>query len=111
MRTRGLKDDTTCIVVDIIPPDNSAQSSPLPKKQSVLKSLLFRKKSPSSNKLSKRLSAIGFVEELFEDGSAMLAERYVFPFWGFFYHTMFVLVKRDIISDELGQRRSICSII
>ncbi|KAA0034574.1 putative protein phosphatase 2C 15 [Cucumis melo var. makuwa] len=75
LRTRGLKDDTTCIVVDIIPPDNSAQSSPLPKKQSVLKSLLFRKKSPSSNKLSKRLSAIGFVEELFEDGSAMLAER------------------------------------
>lgn len=75
LRTRGLKDDTTCIVVDIIPPDNSAQSSPLPKKQSVLKSLLFRKKSHSSNKLSKRLSAIGFVEELFEDGSAMLAER------------------------------------
>ncbi|XP_022150568.1 probable protein phosphatase 2C 15 [Momordica charantia] len=75
LRTRGLKDDTTCIVVDIIPPDNSAQSSPPPKKQSVLKSLLFRKKSHSSNKLSKRLSAIGLVEELFEDGSAMLAER------------------------------------
>lgn len=75
LRTRGLKDDTTCIVVDIIPPDNSALSSPPPKKQSVLKSLLFRKKSHSSNKLSKRLSAIGLVEELFEDGSAMLAER------------------------------------
>ncbi|XP_022945801.1 probable protein phosphatase 2C 15 [Cucurbita moschata] len=75
LRTRGLKDDTTCIVVDIIPPDNSAQSSPPPKKQSVLKSLLFRKKSHSSNKLSKKLSAIGLVEELFEDGSAMLADR------------------------------------
>ena len=74
-----MKDDTTCIVVDIIPPDNSAQSSPPPKKQSVLKSLLFRKKSHSSNKLSKKLSAIGLVEELFEDGSAMLADRFVFP--------------------------------
>ncbi|XP_023553986.1 probable protein phosphatase 2C 15 [Cucurbita pepo subsp. pepo] len=75
LRTRGLKDDTTCIVVDILPPDNSLQSSSPQKKQSVLKSLLFRKKSHSSNKLSKSLSAVGFVEELFEDGSAMLAER------------------------------------
>ncbi|XP_022979053.1 probable protein phosphatase 2C 15 isoform X2 [Cucurbita maxima] len=75
LRTRGLKDDTTCIVVDIVPPDNSLQSSSPQKKQSVLKSLLFRKKSHSSNKLSKSLSAVGFVEELFEDGSAMLAER------------------------------------
>ncbi|GLU04709.1 hypothetical protein SLE2022_218450 [Rubroshorea leprosula] len=73
LRTRGLKDDTTCIVVDIIAPDNSEKPSPV-KKQNVLKSLLFRRKS-SSNKLSKKLSAVGIVEELFEEGSAMLAER------------------------------------
>ncbi|KAG7032066.1 putative protein phosphatase 2C 15, partial [Cucurbita argyrosperma subsp. argyrosperma] len=60
LRTRGLKDDTTCIVVDIVPPDNSLQSSSPQKKQSVLKSLLFRKKSHSSNKLSKSL--LGTVE-------------------------------------------------
>ncbi|KAB5538176.1 hypothetical protein DKX38_015709 [Salix brachista] len=75
-RTRGLKDDTTCLVVDIIPPDNSIPLSTPPKKQNKLRALLFRKKShDSASKLSKKLSAIGIVEELFEEGSAMLAER------------------------------------
>ncbi|XP_015877834.1 probable protein phosphatase 2C 15 [Ziziphus jujuba] len=76
LRTRGLKDDTTCIVVDIIPPDTTVQPSTPPKKQNKLRALLFRKKScASANKLSKKLSAVGIVEELFEEGSAMLAER------------------------------------
>lgn len=39
---------------------------------------MFRKKSrDSAHKLSKKLSAVGIVEELFEEGSAMLAERLV----------------------------------
>uniref|UniRef100_A0A5B6ZHS5 protein-serine/threonine phosphatase n=1 Tax=Davidia involucrata TaxID=16924 RepID=A0A5B6ZHS5_DAVIN len=76
LRTTGLKDDTTCIVVDIIPPDNSVQPSPPPKKQNKFRALLFRKRSrDSAGKLSKKLSAVGIVEELFEEGSAMLAER------------------------------------
>ncbi|EEF35382.1 probable protein phosphatase 2C 15 [Ricinus communis] len=76
LRTRGLKDDTTCIVVDIIPPENSVQPLTPPKKQNKLRALLFRKKSrDAANKLSKKLSAVGIVEELFEEGSAMLAER------------------------------------
>ncbi|XP_061987101.1 probable protein phosphatase 2C 15 isoform X2 [Populus nigra] len=76
LRTRGLKDDTTCIVVDIIPPDNSIRPPTPPKKHNMLRALLFRKKChDSSSKLSKKLSAIGTVEELFEEGSAMLAER------------------------------------
>ncbi|KAH8496139.1 hypothetical protein H0E87_019065 [Populus deltoides] len=76
LRTRGLKDDTTCVVVDIIPPDNSIPPSTPPKKQNKLRALLFRMKSHfSASKLSKKLSAIGIVEELFEEGSAMLAER------------------------------------
>ncbi|KAG8652224.1 probable protein phosphatase 2C 15 isoform X1 [Manihot esculenta] len=76
LRKRGLKDDTTCIVVDVIPPDNSSQPSTPPKKQNKLKAFLFRKKPhDSANKLSKKLSAVGIVEELFEEGSAMLAER------------------------------------
>lgn len=76
LRTRGLKDDTTCIVVDIIPPDNSIQPLPSAKKQNKLRALFFRKKSfDSANKLSKKLSAVGTVEEIFEEGSAMLAER------------------------------------
>ncbi|KAK1374607.1 PPM-type phosphatase domain-containing protein [Heracleum sosnowskyi] len=76
LRTRGLKDDTTCIVVDVIPPDNSAPPSPPPKKQNRFRALLFRKRShDSASKLSRKLSAVGIVEELFEEGSAMLAER------------------------------------
>lgn len=72
-----MKDDTTCIVVDIIPPDNSVQPS-TPKKQNRLRALFSMKRSHSSaNKLSKKLSAVGIVEELFEEGSAMLAERSV----------------------------------
>ncbi|KAL1213825.1 putative protein phosphatase 2C 15 [Cardamine amara subsp. amara] len=34
-----------------------------------------KKKSNSSNKLSKKLSTVGIVEEVFEEGSAMPAER------------------------------------
>lgn len=76
LRSRGLKDDTTCIVVDIIPPDNSEPPPPPPKKQSMLRSLIFRKRSrDSANKLAKKLSAVDIVEELFEEGSAILAER------------------------------------
>ncbi|KAE8672978.1 putative protein phosphatase 2C 3 [Hibiscus syriacus] len=76
LRSRGLKDDTTCIVVDIIPPENPPPPSPLPKKPNKLRAFLFRSKShDSANKLAKKLSAVGTVEELFEEGSAMLAER------------------------------------
>ncbi|KAK6931534.1 PPM-type phosphatase-like domain [Dillenia turbinata] len=76
LKTWGLKDDTTCIVVDIIPPDDLSTPPPPPKKQSKLRALLFRKRShDSATKLSKKLSAVGIVEELFEEGSAMLAER------------------------------------
>ena len=87
LRTRGLKDDTTCVVVDIIPPDNSISLSTPPKKQNKLRALLFRKKShDSASKLSKKLSAMGIVEELFEEGSAMLAERLVLSFLDAFFH-------------------------
>lgn len=76
LRSRGLKDDTTCIVVDIIPPDHSAPISLPPKKQNKIRSFIFRKRSRDSmNKLANKLSALGIAEELFEDGSAMLDER------------------------------------
>ncbi|KAJ4781032.1 Phosphatase 2C family protein [Rhynchospora pubera] len=77
LRTRGLKDDTTCIVVDIIPPDRSVKPPQLPpKKMNKFKSFILGKKSKEpANKLAKKLSSVGTVEELFEEGSAMLAER------------------------------------
>ncbi|KAI4385919.1 hypothetical protein MLD38_003906 [Melastoma candidum] len=73
LRMRGLRDDTTCIVVDIIPPDNLVTPSTPPKKHDKLRALLYRcNPRGSSSKSSKKLSA---VEELFEEGSAMLAKR------------------------------------
>ena len=45
----------------------------------MLRSLLFGKKDQNFiNKSTNKLSAVGVVEELFEEGSAMLAERYIF---------------------------------
>ncbi|KAI6692373.1 hypothetical protein NL676_020083 [Syzygium grande] len=75
LRSRGLKDDTTCVVVDIIPSDIPIIPPPPKKKQSFLSSFLSGKKSQSANKATSKLSAVGAVEELFEEGSAVLAER------------------------------------
>ncbi|XP_021900435.1 probable protein phosphatase 2C 5 [Carica papaya] len=76
LRSRGLKDDTTCLVVDIIPSENPVLPLTPMKKKNVLSSLLFGKKyQNSTRKAANKLSAIGVVEELFEEGSAVLAER------------------------------------
>lgn len=76
LRSRGLKDDTTCLVVDIIPCDRPVLPPTPRKKQNVLSSLLFGKKAQNfMNKSTNKLSSVGVVEELFEEGSAMLAER------------------------------------
>lgn len=74
LRSRGLKDDTTCLVVDIIPYDHPILPPTPRKKQNLLTSFLFGRR--SQNARSNKLSAVGVVEELFEEGSAMLAERY-----------------------------------
>ena len=78
MRSRGLKDDTTCLVVDIIPSDQPVLPPTPRKKQNVLSSFLFGNISQNfTNKTTNKLSAVGVVEELFEEGSAMLAERFI----------------------------------
>ncbi|CAN4111018.1 unnamed protein product [Withania somnifera] len=73
LRSRGLKDDTTCLVVDIIPYDHPILPPTPRKKQNLLTSFLFGRR--SQNARSNKLSAVGVVEELFEEGSAILAER------------------------------------
>ncbi|KAL2514905.1 putative protein phosphatase 2C 5 [Forsythia ovata] len=76
LRSRGLKDDTTCLVVDIIPHDHLILPQTPKKKQNLLNPLLiFGKLSQNSTKAANKPSAVGVVEELFEEGSAMLAER------------------------------------
>ncbi|WOL10301.1 putative protein phosphatase 2C 33 [Canna indica] len=75
LRTSGLKDDTTCLVVDIIPSVHTlVQPSPI-KQQNKFRSLLFGKKSQNGAGKPNKLSSVGAVEELFEQGSAMLEER------------------------------------
>ncbi|CAM8911598.1 unnamed protein product [Rhodiola kirilowii] len=76
LRSRGLKDDTTCLVVDIMPSDYPALPPPPRRKKNKLTSLIFGKKLRNSlHKSNNKLSSVGAVEELFEEGSAMLAER------------------------------------
>ena len=74
---RGLRDDTTCLVIDIMPPENSTQVPyPLPvKKKNKFKTWLFGWRSKGSAVVANKPGAPGSVQELFEEGSAMLAER------------------------------------
>lgn len=74
---KGLRDDTTCIVIDISPPEKPSAPAPAPKKQmkGVLKSMFRRKTSESSSQIDKEYVQPDVVEELFEEGSAMLSER------------------------------------
>lgn len=75
---KGLRDDTTCIVVDILPLEKTSPPIAPPKKQGmgVFKNM-FRKKSSESSchQSDEDYAELDILEELFEDGSAMLAER------------------------------------
>jgi serine/threonine protein phosphatase PrpC len=76
LRTKGLKDDTTCVVVDIVPSGHLSLAPAPMKKQNPFTSFLSRKNHmDTNNKNGNKLSAVGVVEELFEEGSAVLADR------------------------------------
>ncbi|KAL3505187.1 hypothetical protein ACH5RR_035028 [Cinchona calisaya] len=77
LEVKGLRDDTTCIVVDIQPPEKPTPPLPPPKKQGkgVFKSMFRKKPSESSSHTEKEFSEPDVVEELFEEGSASLSER------------------------------------
>ncbi|KAL3634227.1 hypothetical protein CASFOL_021281 [Castilleja foliolosa] len=75
---KGLRDDTTCIVVDLQPPEKPDSQKPPPKKQGkgVFKSMFRKKKSGSSSQVDKEeYCEPDLVEEMFEEGSASLSER------------------------------------
>ncbi|XP_020080118.1 probable protein phosphatase 2C 12 [Ananas comosus] len=75
LKAKGLHDDITCIVVDILPPEKLSPPLKKPGKGS-LKSLFRRKSCESfSEPLDRGCSEPDVVEEIFEDGSAVLAER------------------------------------
>jgi hypothetical protein len=86
LRTSGLKDDTTCLVVDVITTVRNVTagtelSMPSPKKSQKLKALFFGKKlhtMSDEGKAGRSSRSVGSIEELFEEGSAMLEERQEF---------------------------------
>ncbi|KAK6938699.1 PPM-type phosphatase-like domain [Dillenia turbinata] len=77
VQQKGLRDDTTCIVIDIVPPEKNNPPPAPPKKQgkALIKSMFRRKSSESSSHAEKDYCEPDVVEELFEEGSAMLSER------------------------------------
>ncbi|CAN6480198.1 unnamed protein product [Victoria cruziana] len=76
VKVKGLRDDTTCIVIDILPPEKPPALPP-PKKQGkgVFKSMFRKKSSESSSHSDKEYCEPDVVEEIYEEGSANLAER------------------------------------
>ncbi|EPS63832.1 hypothetical protein M569_10947 [Genlisea aurea] len=81
VQVKGLRDDTTCIVVDVLPHEKpNPPKPPPPKKQGkgVFKSMFRKKSSESSSHADGRedeYSEPDLVEQLFEEGSASLSER------------------------------------
>ncbi|KAL1315655.1 hypothetical protein HN51_042380 [Arachis hypogaea] len=75
VEAKGLRDDTTCIVVDILPHEKPPAPAPHRKKKGIMKSMFRKKSSESSSYNEKDYLEPDVVEELYEEGSAMLSER------------------------------------
>ncbi|KAI3762940.1 hypothetical protein L1987_53382 [Smallanthus sonchifolius] len=79
VQPKGLRDDTTCMVVDILPAEKINPPVPHPKKMTkgVFKvKAMFRKKSSESTSQIEEYLVPDVVEELVEEGSARLSERF-----------------------------------
>lgn len=77
MQAKGLRDDTTCIVIDVYPQEKPPTSSATQKKPAKgrFKSIFRKKSSESSSYVDKQYLEPDVVQELYEEGSAMLSER------------------------------------
>ncbi|KAK4277500.1 hypothetical protein QN277_015491 [Acacia crassicarpa] len=76
LQAKGLRDDTTCIIVDILPQEKPPAPVQQPKKAGKMLKSMFRKKSSESSSCNdKEYQEPDVVEELYEEGSAMLSER------------------------------------
>lgn len=79
--SKGLQDDTTCIVVDILPPEKL--SPPLKRHgKGGIKALFRRRPSDelSEDQMDRGCLEADVVEEIYEEGSAMLAQRLALSF-------------------------------
>ncbi|GMH23229.1 hypothetical protein Nepgr_025072 [Nepenthes gracilis] len=77
IHAKGLRDDTTCIIVDILPSEKKSPPLPPPKKQGsgFFRGLFRRKSSESLTPANTEYLEPDVVEEMFEAGSATLSER------------------------------------
>ncbi|CAL1410798.1 unnamed protein product [Linum trigynum] len=102
---KGIRDDTTCIVVDMLPVEKPAVPHPVPRKQQVkgvLRSMFRKKSSESSSHPDKEYVEPDVVEEMFEEGSAMLSERLdtKYPLCNMFKLFMCAVCQVEIRPDE-----------
>jgi hypothetical protein len=80
--SKGLRDDTTCIVVDILPPEKLSPPIKRHGKGGIIG--LFRRRSSdemSEDQMDRGCLEPDVVEEIYEEGSAMLAQRSAFFVW------------------------------
>lgn len=81
VQVKGLRDDTTCIVIDILPPEKTNHPLQTPKKSGkrVFKGMFRKRSTEEPPKLDdgEEYFDPDLVEELVEEGSAMLSERSV----------------------------------
>ncbi|KAF5796966.1 putative protein-serine/threonine phosphatase [Helianthus annuus] len=79
VQLKGLRDDTTCIVIDILPPEKTNPPLQPPKKtgKRVFKAMFRKRSTEEPPKLHDEEEYFDpdLVEELVEEGSAMLSER------------------------------------
>lgn len=78
VQPKGIRDDTTCIVIDIQLPEKANPPPPPPPKRSgkgVFKSMFRKRTSESSSNIQKDFCEPDVVEELYEEGSASLSDR------------------------------------
>ncbi|XP_015081155.1 probable protein phosphatase 2C 12 isoform X1 [Solanum pennellii] len=77
VQPKGIRDDTTCIVVDIQPLEkpNPPQAPPKKSGKKVFKSIFRKKTSESCSNTERDYDEPDVVEELFEEGSALLSDR------------------------------------
>ncbi|KAF7817506.1 putative protein phosphatase 2C 12 [Senna tora] len=78
VQAKGLRDDTTCIVIDILAPEKPCAPLTQSKKpvKGMFKSMFRRKSAESSSYNEKDYMEPDVVTELCEEGSAMLSERF-----------------------------------
>ncbi|XP_023728491.1 probable protein phosphatase 2C 12 [Lactuca sativa] len=81
VQPKGLRDDTTCVVVDILPAEKT-NPPPMPQHKKMtkgvfkVKTIFKRKSTESTSHIGEEYLEPDVVEELVEEGSAMLSERF-----------------------------------